>query len=76
MAVHPGAARRGLGTRLLTAAMHGAAAHGSRTMSLLVAADNQAARRLYRAHGFGATASCLTAWLPAPGQPRRSTTVA
>lgn len=76
MAVHPQAAGRGLGTRVLTAAMQGAAAHGLPEMSLLVAADNQPARRLYRRHGFTATASFLTAWAAAPGQPRRSTSVA
>jgi ribosomal protein S18 acetylase RimI-like enzyme len=76
MAVHPDATRGGLGTRVLTAAMRGAAAQGLAEMSLLVAAGNQPARRLYRGHGFGATASFLTAWLPAPGQPRRSTSVA
>jgi ribosomal protein S18 acetylase RimI-like enzyme len=76
MAVHPGAAGRGLGTRVLTAAMRGAAAHGLPAMSLLVAADNQPARHLYRGHGFTATASFLTAWAAASGQPRRSTSVA
>lgn len=76
MAVHPDAARRGLGRRVLAAAMHGAAAQDLPEMSLLVAAGNQPARRLYRAHGFRATASFLTAWAPAASQPRRSTSVA
>jgi ribosomal protein S18 acetylase RimI-like enzyme len=76
MAVHPEAARRGLGARVLTAAMRGAAAQGLPAISLLVAADNQPARRLYRGHGFAATASFLTAWTPAARQPRRSTSVA
>jgi ribosomal protein S18 acetylase RimI-like enzyme len=75
MAVHPDTAGQGLGTRVLIAAMRTAAAHGLPAMSLLVAADNQLARRLYRRHGFTATASFLTAWA-APGQPRRSTSVA
>lgn len=76
MAVHPQAARRGLGTAVLTAAMHGAAVQGVPEMSLLVAADNQPARRLYRRHGFTATASFVTAWAAPSGQPRRSTSVA
>ncbi len=76
LAVHPEAARRGLGTRVLTAAMRGAAAHDLAAMSLLVSADNQSARRLYRGHGFTAAAAFLSAWAPASGQPRRSTSVA
>lgn len=44
--------RRGLGRRLLYAALRGAAAAGAGSMSLEVAEDNDAARALYQSSGF------------------------
>ena len=52
IAVIPTQRRRGLGTRLLCAAMDHAAHMGATTMFLEVAVTNHAARRLYDAHGF------------------------
>ena len=61
LAVAPTARGHGLGAQLLAAAMHRAAAAGLSGMSLLVAADNAAARRLYAARGFRYAASFLSA---------------
>lgn len=52
LAVPPPAQRRGIGTRLLRAAMAQAAAQGARAMVLEVAAGNLAALALYRGFGF------------------------
>jgi ribosomal-protein-alanine N-acetyltransferase len=51
-AVAPLARRRGLGRRLLQAALAEAAARGAESAFLEVAADNAAAIGLYRAEGF------------------------
>jgi ribosomal-protein-alanine N-acetyltransferase len=52
IAVHPAERRQGLGDRLLTALEERAAARGCRRMTLEVRPSNDAARRLYRKHGF------------------------
>ncbi len=52
LAVTPPARCRGIGTRLLTAAMAKAAGRGARAMFLEVAAGNAAAFALYCAAGF------------------------
>ncbi len=61
LAVAPAARGRGLGRRVLGAAMHRAADAGLAAMSLLVAADNGVARRLYDAYGFRHAASFVSA---------------
>jgi len=61
LAVHPGAARTGLGRRLLTAVAAASAAAGYRQLSLLVSDDNVPARRLYAAAGFTARATFVAA---------------
>jgi GNAT superfamily N-acetyltransferase len=87
LAVAPAAQGRGLGPRLLTAAMAAAAAGGLRTMSLLVGDGNAVARRLYESRGFRPAASFLSASGSiaraaqqaaggAVAQPRRSTSAA
>jgi ribosomal-protein-alanine N-acetyltransferase len=53
LAVRPGQRRRGLATLLLGHAMATAQSLGAAAMFLEVAADNQAARALYLANGFG-----------------------
>jgi ribosomal-protein-alanine N-acetyltransferase len=50
--VAPAARRRGLGTRLLDAAMALATAHGARVAFLEVSIGNAAARTLYARAGF------------------------
>ena len=52
LGVRPDLRRRGLGHRLLTAVMAEAASHGTERLFLEVAADNDAARALYRRAGF------------------------
>lgn len=52
LAVEPGQQRRGIGTRLLSAALAQARAQGVRTCHLEVRASNEAAQSLYHAHGF------------------------
>jgi len=61
LAVAPSCHGRGIGGRLLDQAMHRAAAAGLTAMTLLVAADNAVARRLYAARGFRYAASFLSA---------------
>lgn len=51
IAVAPGVRRTGIAARLMAAAL---AEVGGRTVLLEVAEDNDAATRLYRAHGFAA----------------------
>ncbi len=53
LAVHPRSRRRGIGARLVDAAMALAAAAGAAVMLLEVAADNSAAAALYARAGFG-----------------------
>jgi [ribosomal protein S18]-alanine N-acetyltransferase len=53
LAVAGAARRRGVGRALMQAAMAQAEADGAETMSLEVAADNEAALALYRGLGFG-----------------------
>lgn len=55
LAVAPAARRRGLGTRLLDAAMTLATARGARTAFLEVSIGNEAARTLYARAGFTPT---------------------
>ncbi len=55
IAVAPGAQGRGLGARLLQDLLAEAARRGQRAVSLEVRADNEAAQRLYAAHGFTRT---------------------
>ena len=52
MGVVPGERRRGLGGRLLAAALEAASAAGARALYLEVAEDNRAARDLYQKQGF------------------------
>lgn len=52
LAVAPAARRRGLGRRLMDAAVREATARGARRLTLRVFAPNEAARRLYEACGF------------------------
>jgi [ribosomal protein S18]-alanine N-acetyltransferase len=52
LAVSPASRRRGLGRRLLVAAMHRAAVMGARAMFLEVAASNAPAMALYARAGF------------------------
>lgn len=54
LAVHPAARRRGIGARLVNAAMALAAGAGAAVMLLEVAADNSAAAALYTRAGFAA----------------------
>ncbi|MGD9905848.1 MAG: GNAT family N-acetyltransferase [Vicinamibacterales bacterium] len=61
LAVAPRHHRRGAGGRLLDAAMARAAAAGLSAMTLLVAADNDVARRLYAGRGFRYGASFVSA---------------
>jgi ribosomal protein S18 acetylase RimI-like enzyme len=73
-AVDPRAQRQGLGRRLLTGALAGAAAAGALRMSLLVSDRNTAARELYCRCGFAPRAAFLSASnvrLPAPVHERR-----
>ena len=53
MAVAPGAQRRGLGRRLLDELVARAEADGAAYLMLEVRDDNEAARKLYQARGFG-----------------------
>lgn len=55
IAVAPAAQGQGLGARLLTDLLEEAARRRQRTVSLEVRADNEAAQRLYAAHGFTRT---------------------
>ena len=55
IAVAPDAQGRGLGARLLQDLLAEAARRRQRTVSLEVRADNEAAQRLYAAHGFTRT---------------------
>ena len=52
MGVVPAERRRGLGGRLLEAALEAASAAGARALYLEVAEDNRAARGLYQKQGF------------------------
>jgi ribosomal-protein-alanine N-acetyltransferase len=52
LGVSPARRRRGLGAALLRAALDRAASLGAVSMFLEVAVSNDAARALYRAHGF------------------------
>ncbi len=52
MGVVPADRRRGLGGRLLEAALEAASAAGARALYLEVAEDNRAARGLYQKQGF------------------------
>ncbi len=52
LAVDPGAQRQGVGRRLLDAAIAEAERRGTRVLYLEVRESNQAARSLYRSHGF------------------------
>ncbi|MBL8710090.1 MAG: GNAT family N-acetyltransferase [Rhodospirillaceae bacterium] len=52
LAVKPHWQRRGIGRMLLAAADRRARDHGKRVVSIIVSDANQAARTLYRAHGF------------------------
>ncbi|MBK6290004.1 MAG: ribosomal protein S18-alanine N-acetyltransferase [Gammaproteobacteria bacterium] len=52
IAVEPGQQRRGIGTRLLSAALAEARAQGARACYLEVRVSNEAAQSLYLAHGF------------------------
>jgi ribosomal-protein-alanine N-acetyltransferase len=52
LAVDPGERRVGVGSALLSAAMHRAASLGASSMFLEVAVTNHAAQALYAAHGF------------------------
>jgi len=54
LAVDPAHRRRGIGKSLLAAALRDAAAARAKAVFLEVAEDNEAARRLYAAHGFAA----------------------
>lgn len=54
MGVAPGERRRGLGRRLLEAALEAAAAADVRALYLEVGKDNRAARALYQKQGFSA----------------------
>jgi ribosomal protein S18 acetylase RimI-like enzyme len=65
MGVAPGHRRTGLGARLLTAALDGAAAAGATTMWLEVIEANHAAIRLYERLGFTRRRH-LTVWTLAP----------
>lgn len=65
LAVHPGARRAGLGRAQLDRFEATAAAAGARTAFLEVAADNDAARALYRAAGY-AESGRRTAYYTAP----------
>ena len=55
IAVAPSAQGQGLGGRLLVDLLEEAARRRQRTVSLEVRADNEAAQRLYAAHGFTRT---------------------
>lgn len=57
LACYPAHRGQGLGSRLLEIADRIAAAEGQRRMSVIVAADNTGARRLYERHGYAETAS-------------------
>lgn len=57
---------RGVGTRLLRAAIAAAARHGATRLTLLVARNNLVARRLYEREGFTERASFLFARRPRP----------
>ena len=61
LAVTPAARGRGLGRLVLDAARRNARSAGSEEMTLLVAADNAAARRLYAGRGFRYAASYVSA---------------
>lgn len=52
LAVHPNHRRAGHGAELVTRFLHQAADHGARSAFLEVAADNQAAIKLYQSSGF------------------------
>jgi [ribosomal protein S18]-alanine N-acetyltransferase len=52
IAVDPGMRRRGVGTKLLLAALVDASRHGARSASLEVRASNRAAQSLYQNFGF------------------------
>ncbi|PNU18959.1 GNAT family N-acetyltransferase [Geothermobacter hydrogeniphilus] len=52
MVVLPGQRDGGTGSRLLRAALDHAAAQGCARITLLTDADNEAAQRFYRRHGF------------------------
>jgi ribosomal-protein-alanine N-acetyltransferase len=54
LAVDPSFRRRGVGRALLSAAIDWATVAQARAVFLEVAEDNEAARQLYAAHGFGA----------------------
>ncbi len=56
LVVAPQAQGAGVGTRLLGALLAEAERRGQRVVSLEVRADNDAAQRLYAAHGFARTA--------------------
>ncbi|MDP1569106.1 MAG: GNAT family N-acetyltransferase [Vicinamibacterales bacterium] len=72
MAVAPSARGEGLAGRLLADAMHTAAAAHYRQVTLLVAEDNQPARRLYARAGFTERASFIYASRPVPNRLARS----
>jgi len=57
LACYPAHRGQGLGSGLLTLADRIAEAEGLRRMSVIVAADNTGARRLYERHGYAETAS-------------------
>ncbi len=56
IAVHPDAQKKGIGARLVQDSLRHSAAHGAARSFLEVAADNQAAFRLYQRHGYKETA--------------------
>jgi ribosomal protein S18 acetylase RimI-like enzyme len=74
LAVAPGFRKRGLGAGLLAAVCRAASRQGFGRMTLLVAGQNQAARKLYEGAGFVERSTFVSAGLR--HQPRRSTSVA
>jgi len=73
VAVHPGAQGQGLGPAMVQTAVERLAARGCARVSLLVAADNLTAVRMYRRLGFEESGRFLSAWR---AQPTRSTMAA
>ena len=72
IAVEPDEHHRGVGVTLLDTACRAAHRSGCRRVTLLVADENQPARRLYDRAGFTLSAEFLFAWRPAAGVPSQT----
>lgn len=69
LAVDPAMRRQGMGARLLRGFLAAAQHRGAATAFLEVAADNTAARALYRRHGFAEVGRRRAYYADSPGAP-------